>query len=231
VVSTAPVVELRLWGVPRVVPALGRMATGRRLLRDVPGLRFAKLLGTGSGHTFTPRDADPHHWALLTAWDDAAAADAHAAGRLVRSWSAASSEELVVRMTPLTARGRWSGREPFTPAPGTDRRPPGPVASITRARLRTSRTLSFWRAVPPVVGALAAAPGSRLAVGIGEAPLGLQGTFSLWRSAGDLEDFAHRSAAHQDAIRRTRPERWYVEELFARFAVTDVSGTYGGTTP
>ena len=228
-----PVVDLRVWGVRRALPAVGRVATGRRRLRDTPGLRFARLLGTGSGRTFSPRDADPHHWALLTVWDDEAAADAHARSAYVGAWGDAAREELVVRMEPLTTRGRWSGAEPFEPvrAGSVDTTSAEPVAAITRARLRTSRTLSFWRAVPPVVTSLASAPGSRLALGIGEAPVGLQGTFSLWRSEADLTDFAYRGAAHLDVMRRTRPERWYAEELFARLRVLSVRGTHQGRTP
>ncbi len=42
--------------------ALLRMGYERLSLRSVPGLRFAKLLGTGDGRTFTLRDADPRHW-------------------------------------------------------------------------------------------------------------------------------------------------------------------------
>ena len=58
----------------------------------------------------------------------------------------------------------------------------GPVAALTRARLRPRRAAGFWRAVPPVSADLRDRPGLRAAVGIGEAPLGLQGTFSLWES-------------------------------------------------
>jgi hypothetical protein len=223
------VVDLHVWGTPRVLPALGRMATGRRALRGTPGLRFAKLLGTGSARTFTPRDADPHRWALLTVWDGEAAADAADDGPVVRGWRAGSSEELRVRMSPLAARGLWSGRQPFdaVPRPGWD----GPVAAITRARLRPTRALSFWRAVPPVVTGLHAADGLRLALGVGEAPVGLQGTFSLWRSTADVVAYAYRDAAHRDAVARTEPERWYAEELFASLAVLDVRGTLEGRAP
>jgi heme-degrading monooxygenase HmoA len=226
-------VELRLWRVARVAPALGRMASGRWRLRGTPGLRFAKLLGTGSGRTFTPRDADPHHWALLTVWDDAARRDDFARSRLVCGWDAAAEEQLRVRMSPVAARGQWSGREPFEVPPGASSASAydGPVAAITRARLRATRAPSFWRAVPPVVDALTTAPGLRLAVGIGEAPVGLQGTFSLWDSNRALLDFAYRSDAHRAAVARTAPARWYAEELFARFAVRDVEGTHRGWTP
>lgn len=225
------VVDLRVWRVERSAPALARMATGRRHLRGrTPGLRFAKLLGTGAGVTFTPRDSDPHHWALLTVWDDAAAADVGPPPALVDPWDTAAAERLVVRMAPLTSRGQWSGVEPFGEPDGAAGQQ-GPIAAITRARLRATRAPSFWRAVPPVAADLARAPGSRLAIGIGEAPVLLQGTFSLWDSDRDLVAFAYRTAAHREAVARTEPARWYAEELFARLAVLDVSGTYRGRTP
>jgi hypothetical protein len=73
--------------------------------------------------------------------------------------------------------------------------------------------------------------GLRLAVGIGEAPIGLQGTFSLWDTSRHLTEFAHRRAPHLEAVRRTAELGWYAEELFARFAVLDVDGTFQGRTP
>jgi hypothetical protein len=232
---TPPVVSLTVWGVParRVPAAIGRMALDRRSLRAVPGLRFAKLLGTGDGRTFTLRDADPRHWALLTVWDGTADADRFAGGTVHHRWDAISDERLDVRMQPLASRGSWAGREPFAPVDraGTSLRPDGPIASITRARLRPSRALSFWRAVPPVSADLATVDGLDLAIGIGEAPIGLQGTFSLWRSNAALNDFAHRRPAHAEVIRRTGPERWYAEELFARFTVRSVTGTFAGWAP
>jgi hypothetical protein len=64
-------VLLHVWTVPTsgALPAMARLATDRVALRGYPGLTFAKLLGTGSGRTFAPQDADPRHWALLTCWD------------------------------------------------------------------------------------------------------------------------------------------------------------------
>ncbi len=72
----------------------------------------------------------------------------------------------------------------------------GPVAAITRARLRMSSARTFWRSVPPVSKAVHSAPGLALAFGIGEAPVGFQGTFSLWRDAESLKAFAYADAAN-----------------------------------
>jgi len=124
------------------------MAADRRPLRRTPGLRFAKLLGTGSGRTFTVRDADPRRWAVLAVWDDAAAADAFAHGTVIGGWRRLAEEEWTARLRPLAARGLWSRQEPFgRPWP---QRWDGPVAAITRARLVPRKALAFWRAVPPV---------------------------------------------------------------------------------
>ena len=227
--AAAPLVTLHLWGVSGAgIPrALAHMATDRRRVRRAPGLRFAKLLGTGSGRTFTVRDADPRRWGLLAVWDDEAAADAESP--VVRSWRGFADEEWSARLRPLAARGLWSRREPFgRPAPT---RWEGPVAAVTRARLVTRKAVRFWSAVPPVSADLHRCPGLRMALGIGEAPLGLQGTFSVWESGSALNAFAYDRAPHAAVVRRTAAEGWYAEELFARLAVLSTAGTIGGVDP
>jgi len=205
------------------------MAADRGYLRRTPGLRFAKLLGTGSGRTFTPLDADPRRWGLLAVWDGDPAVSAFADGPVVRGWRSFADEEWVARLRPIAARGRWSRRQPFgDPVPASW---DGPVAAVTRARLVVRRAARFWRAVPPVAADLRQTPGLRLAVGIGEAPIGLQGTFSVWDSPAALNRFAYDRAPHATVIERTGRERWYAEELFARFGVLSASGTVDGVDP
>lgn len=221
-------VTVHLWGVAasRVPAAFTAMARDRGPVRRQPGLRFAKLLGTGDGRTFTVRDADLRHWALLATWDSAEAAERFEQSAVIRRWDTRSHERLRVAMTPLTSKGEWSGQRPFgDPEPVKH---PGPVAAVTRARLRPGRAAAFWRSVPPVSARLRQSPGLLLALGIGEAPIGLQGTFSLWSSAADLRDFAHRTPEHTEVVARTHEVGWYSEELFARFAVVTASGSYAG---
>ena len=90
---------------------------------------------------------------------------------------------------------------------------------------------SFWRAVPPVSADLHDSPGLRLALGIGEAPLGLQGTFSVWDSAAALNSFAYDRAPHTAVVTRTAQEGWYAEELFARLGLLAAEGTVDGRDP
>ena len=230
-VAVPALVTLHLWRVPatRVPAALLRMGLDRPRVRRTPGVRFAKLLGTGDGRTFTPRDADATRWGLLTTWSDAGAARAFEGSPVAAGWRALADETWRVELAPVAARGRWSGREPF--GDPTPTRTQGPVAAVTRARLVTRRTARFWSAVPPVSADLHVAPGLLAALGIGEAPLGLQGTFSLWRDAEALRAFAHRGAAHREVMARTAGEGWYAEELFARFAVLGSAGSLDGHDP
>lgn len=226
-----PAVRVDLWTVPpSAVPvAVARMGLDRSIRRR-PGLRFAKLVGTGRGRTFTVRDADPLRWGLVSVWEDDAAADAFPGDPVARAWARIARAHLAVRLDPLTTRGTWSGVEPFDPAGTSAGSWSGPVASLTRARLRLGRWRTFWRAVPPVSADLARVSGLELAVGIGEAPIGLQGTFSVWRSARALREFASRRPEHRSVAERTPAEGWYSEELFARFALRSISGTFGERT-
>jgi hypothetical protein len=228
---TPAVVTLHVWTVPTtgIAPAVARLAVDRFRLRGYPGLTFAKLLGAGSGQTFAPQDADPHHWGLLTCWDAAHAAATFEQSRVARRWNSAATERLRITMRPASSIGYWSGRQPFGAASG-DAVPSthGPVASITRARIRPSQLRAFWRAVPAVASALPQADGLIWSMGVGEAPIGLQGTFSLWRDAAAIRRFAYESSGHRQAIARTRETQWFAEELFARLTVLDIEGTIDG---
>lgn len=228
---SVPLVTLHLFTVDtaRVPQALARMALDRRHLRATPGCRFWKLLGTGRGRTFTPRDVDLHRWGLLVSWDTPA--DLVAFERrspVAAAWRDLARERWRVDLLPVRARGTWAGARPFEPV--TTQRT-GTAAAITRARLAPARAGSFWRAVPPVSADLRRAAGLRFAVGIGEAPLGLQGTFSVWEDSEALHDYAYRRAPHRVAIARTATEAWYAEECFARFSVLQSTGTVDATDP
>jgi heme-degrading monooxygenase HmoA len=226
-------VTLDVWGVRGLgIPAaLSRMALDRPALRRTRGLRFAKLLGTGSGRTFTVRDADPRHWALLTTWASAADRERFDDSALVAGWHRRAVEHWRADLEPLAARGQWSGREPFGNPRPERHQATGPVAALTRARLVPWQAATFWRAVPPVSADLHRSPGLRFALGIGEAPVGLQGTFSVWRDAEALRAFAYESPDHRRVVGETERRGWYAEELFARFRVRSAAGRYDGRDP
>jgi hypothetical protein len=91
--------------------------------------------------------------------------------------------------------------------------------------------VQFWRAVPPVAEALTRAEGLRFARGIGEAPVGLQATFSVWDELDASAAFAYGTPEHRAVIARTTETGWYAEQLFARFAVLDAHGLVDGRDP
>lgn len=223
-----PLVTVNVWGVQqRNIPrALVKIASGPRRVRNYPGLTFAKFLGTASSQSFLPKDTDPCHWAVITCWDAPHAATTFERSGVVAGWNSIAHERLSLSLVPLTSRGTWSKQEPFgEPNPA---KPDGPVAAITRARLRPRKLATFMRAVPPVALQLSDSPAVVLAMGVGESPIGLQGTLSVWESAEALRDFAYNGAAHRTAIEQTETVGWYSEELFARFHVKTAHGSYRG---
>jgi heme-degrading monooxygenase HmoA len=216
---------------PRAVyGALLRMGLDRLRLRRVPGLRFWKLLGSARGAVFGPWD--PFRYALFSVWESVAALESFEAHSPVLATARRTAAEIwTVRLAPLRWHGAWGGVDPFvgTPpaAPPTD----GPIAILTRATIRPRRAGAFLRATGPVAAQLVDQPGLIAAIGLGEAPFVFQATFSLWASLPDAQAFAYREAQHAEAIRRTRAENWYSEELFARFRPIASYGAWDGVDP
>ena len=205
---------------PSSIPfALLAMALDRFALRSSSNVGFFKSLGTGKGETFTPADANTLRWGLIAQVNDIEVFDQ---SLVVRRWRKNSVDEFRAVLEPISSHGQWAGKEPFV---ASVRDWTGPVAAITRARIKWHQNFRFWSSVPPVTISLKSAPGLTAAIGIGEAPIGLQGTFSLWESSDAIKNFAYKGAAHQKAIADTATYNWYSEELFARFAVKDMRGT------
>jgi hypothetical protein len=213
-------VTLHVWQVPgRSLPrVLWRMARDRGRLRRTPGVRFAKLLGTA--HRFGR--PDPARWAAVVSWTDPAAAERFDQQPVARDWRRLADQYCRLDLQPLSSKGTWAGHDPFpVQVHGSEE---GTTLALTRARLRPTRAARFWRAIGPVAAGARQAPGLLAAFGIGEAPIGWQGTISLWRSRRDLVEFAYRHPAHRAVVAATPGRRWYAEELFARFAVLRFTG-------
>jgi heme-degrading monooxygenase HmoA len=213
---------------PGAASALSRLALDRRALGRVPGLEFWRLLGTGRGSATAP-GADLRRTALFAVWsDESACRDFCASHPLALEWQAAD-EHWRTMLRSRGGHGTWRGLAvPDVLERGAD---DGPLAVITRAHVRTAAWRRFGRAGRPVDGSLGTAEGLLAVVGIGEAPRGRLGTFSLWRSLDDAVAWASGSAPHREVVRRTRAERWYGEEMFARFEPYASTGSWDGRDP
>lgn len=206
----------RLWGYARF---LG----GRYVLAGVPGLRFAKVLGSGHEGGFGLRPSLSLQ-AVLCAFESEPAADRFLGSRFVRAYRERSHEFLTVKLRAYSVRGTWSGRRLALGAsvPAT-----GPVAALTRASIRLRSAPQFWRKAPPAERSLSGAEGCALAVGLGEAPLLRQATFSIWDSVDSMDRYA-RSGAHLAAIRAAHSGGFFSESMFVRFVPYEMCGTWKG---
>ena len=198
---------------------------------------FWKLMGCGKNRTF---DINPdwQQWGLLAVWDRKEDFDHFYNSSIIAWWwKTFCKEQWTILCEPLISHGKWSDKEPFTSKNKSIEQDnkyinyTGPIAVLTRARIRLAKLKSFWGNVNSVAVIMAKAPGYVTSFGIGEAPFYLQATFSIWNSVEDVKNFAYKSKEHTDVIVKTRQENWYSEELFARFIPLASFGTVNGADP
>ncbi len=202
----------------------GRIAFSRWLPQPARGLRFIKTLGSGrdGGFGLLP---SPSHQGLFCLFDnDDSANEFIVSSTLVDRYRQSSDDCLLLTLRPSTARGSW---DRIAIAPGPSVAAGAPVAALTRASIRPLAAANFWRYAPAAQASLSGAPGCELAIGLGEAPLLRQATFSLWRDADAMDAYA-RSGAHQQAIRAAWQQRFFSESMFVRFAPLSLRGRWKG---
>lgn len=230
--STEIIAALTLVGYPwrNTYAALAGMGLNRLLLRRAPGLRFWKLLGSARGLAFGPWN--PRRYGLFSVWDSAAALDAfERASPVMAAYRRRADELWSVRLRPISWHGAWGGVNPFAGAAPAATAVGGPLAVLTRATIRPGRVRAFRAAARRVNAELAQRPGLLAAIGLGEAPLLSQATFSLWDSPGAIRGFAYQGPEHIEALRRKAADAWYAEELFARLQPIAACGTWDGRDP
>ncbi len=212
----------RLW-------AFAMMGLARGTMTRMPDLAFWKLCGSGTGEGFTPKP-NTRVYAILCVWPDEETARARLADETIFArYRARSVEDWTVLMTPVSTWGAWDGVTPFsTKKPGYQ----GPLAALTRASLRPSALLRFWRRVPDISSVIGSDPNVAFKIGIGEVPLLHQVTFSIWPDTTTMAAFARdKSGPHAHAIQAVRDGDWFREELYARFQIIGDIGTWRGESP
>jgi spheroidene monooxygenase len=200
------------------------LALGPRRLKGLPGLSFCKVLGSGYEGGFGLRPSASRQ-GLFCVFDDRPFADDFLDASAEMAACRRHARELCsVILLPYSSKGSWSGAViPAAAAPPLS----GPVAALTRASIRPASARSFWRHAPAAQRALEAAQGCRLAVGLGEAPVLRQATFSIWSSVADMNDYA-RQGPHLEAIRAAQRGGHFSESMFVRFVPVGLSGQWKG---
>jgi len=228
------------WGIAQLMQAPFRRP------RDA-GLVFQKILGSGQNGGFGLRPG-LNYQGVFSVFDS----EEKAASYLQRSAQIATyldhaEAAFAAQLAPLSCRGAWSGftfrplpamygatrtvttsvATPSAPAVAGDHHSTMPVASLTRASIRPLKASAFWAQSPEAEADLARAPGCQLAVGLGEAPLLRQATFSLWRDQSAMDAYA-RSGAHQRAIQAAYGKSFFSESMFVRFRPVGLYGQWNG---
>ncbi len=206
-----------LWG-------WNRIAFSRWLPQRARGLRFMKTLGSGRDGGFGLMPSPSHQGLFCLFDDDGCANEFITASALVQRYRQSSGDCLLLTLRPASSRGSWDRVAIAQGMPVPDGMP---LAALTRASIRPRAAASFWRHAPPAQAGLADAPGCELAIGLGEAPLLRQATFSLWRDAEAMDAYA-RTGAHQQAIRAAWQQHFFSESMFVRFAPLAIQGRWKG---
>jgi spheroidene monooxygenase len=208
--------------------ALGMMGAARLAMPRVPDIGFWKLCGSGIGEGFTPLP-NTAVYAILATWPSAAIArERVGTARIFQRYRRRAVEDWTVFLSATSARGQWAGQAPFSVSdPGQS----GPIAAMTRATVKPSVLLKFWRRVPAISDVIGTDPNVMFKIGIGEVPWLHQVTFSIWPDARAMATFARGDGPHAQAIKAVRDGLWFREELYARFRVLGDIGTWGGVSP
>lgn len=196
-----------------------RLVQGSAALKDTPGLLFAKVMGSGHQGGFSLRPSATHQ-GLIAVFENANQADAFVAGPVLKSYQDHARACHVSVLAVTSARGSWDGKAwgvtPVAclgPYPVEDAT--APMAALTRASIRPAKAVTFWRYAPAAQADLDKAAGCQVAMGLGEAPLVRQCTFSLWQNTQAMLDYAH-TGAHQQAIAAAYRSDFFSESMFVR---------------
>lgn len=196
--------------------------------KKVQGLEFFKLMGSGGKNGFS-KMLNVNVYTLLAVWESEEAATSYFdKSRHFLNFQKRASEFWTIYMNTSKVHGTWSGRNPFeTIQPYQS----GPIAVITRARIKFRFLRKFWSYVPSVSKNMDDRDGSIFSIGIGEYPWLMQATFSLWEDQESMQNYAYRSKFHSEVIKKTRSLGWYSEELFANFIPYRTVGSWEGENP
>ena len=206
-----------LWGLSRYV-------IGRFSLRNIPGLQFYKVLGSGFEGGFSTKPS-LHKQGLFCVFDsEHHAKQFRTHSKLVQAYMNHSREFFAVSLNAFSTRGSWAN----TQLDITAKAPlSGPIASLTRASIKPLKANAFWKKAQPAEVSINQSEGVILSAGLGEAPYLRQATFTIWEGESALNAYAQQGA-HLAAIKAAYGQQYFSESMFTRFTPSDMEGTWRG---
>lgn len=209
-------------------PQAQRLLFRRPKATELPGLTYAEPALTAPLGERVPRPK-PGRIALIAAWEDDVALDRFLGGHPFADHLAAGWH---VRLEPRRSFGSWAGI-PGLPAKELPVDDDEPVAALTLGRLRFKRTLPFLRNGAPAERDAVANPAMLASTGLARLALPrLVSTFSIWRSAAEMREYAFgKEGSHQAAVRADRARPFHHESAFIRFRPYASEGRWDGRDP
>jgi hypothetical protein len=194
----------------------------------IPGMTYAEPAFTVPLGVHIPRP-HPRRIGLIAAWDDDAALDRFLAGHPVGEAVAGGWH---TRLEPLRCFGSWSAL-PGLPTKELPVDDDEPVAALTLGRLRFLRTVPFLKSGAPAERDAVANPAVVASTGFARlARPRLVSTFSIWRSAGAMREYAFgKAGSHQAAVKADRAMPFHHESAFIRFRPYASRGLWDGRNP
>jgi hypothetical protein len=193
----------------------------------VPGLTYAETTTTAAlGEPLLP----PKHFGrvgMIAAWESDEALERFSRLHPIARHFAAGWQ---VRLQPLRVFGAWA-EMPGLPARALPVDDEEPVGVLTLGRLRLRRVAAFRRAAAPAEAD--ASDSSALLAGTGLArPPRLVATFSLWRTAAAMREYAiGADGTHRAAVAADRAQPFHHESAFVRFRPYASQGSWDGRDP
>ena len=191
---------------------MGAYTFNKRLI-NFDGLKFVKLLGTGSKDGFSVIP-DFSSYIMITSWEnDDFRKKFIDENKLFQEISDKSSKRIEIKIDPYNYIGSWNGINPFK---NKSLYKEGKIIVLTRARVRLNKLINFFISTSSAAKSINSRKGAEYYKGVGELPIIEQATISIWKSEQSMKDYAYLDKNHLKIIHKARKNNWYSEELFVR---------------
>ena len=187
--------------------------TFNKSLINFDGLKFIKLLGTGSKDGFSVIP-DFSSYVMISSWEnDNFRKKFTDENELFNEIINKSSKRTEIKIDPYNYIGSWSGINPFK---NKSIYKEGKIIVLTRARVRLNKLINFFISTSSAAKSINSRKGAEYYKGVGELPIIEQATISIWESEQSMKDYAYSDKNHLKIINKARKNKWYSEELFVR---------------